>query len=68
MDEKRFIEKYRDKELVLKTYQVGDLSTYNVFVDDIPLEGDEEELFWILLPQTKILFEDADTEIVKLVV
>ena len=68
MDEQRFIEKYKDKEITVKTYKMGDLSTYLIFIDDKPLEGLEEDIFWGLLPNTQVIFSNKDTEILKLVV
>lgn len=68
MDEKQFIKTYKDKELTLKIYEEGSIFTYLVFVDGIALNKKEEEIFWTLLPQTKILYEDKNTEILKLII
>lgn len=68
MNEESFIKKYRNKEFTLKFYGDKDISTFLVFVDSLALDRDEEEIFWTLLPYTDLIYEDKDTEILKLII
>lgn len=68
MNDEEFIKKYKDKELTLKIYEDKDIFTYLIFVDGLPIPSSEEDAFWSLLPQTKIIYEDKNTEILKLII
>lgn len=66
MDEQQFIEKYRNELITIERYEIDDLSTYLISVNNEPLLGLEEEIFWTLLPETTTIYEDNNKEVVKL--
>lgn len=70
MDQKKFIEKYKDSQITIERIQEGDLYNYAILIDQKALDFDEEEIFWTLYQNTDTVYcsPSMDIEIVKLIV
>lgn len=65
MTQNQFLEKYKNKEFIVVTVEVNETPQNFVKVDNKILEEHEADIFWILYTDSKTIYADKTTEIVK---
>jgi len=65
MTQNQFLTKYKGKEFVIETSEVNETPVNIVKVNDKILEETEFQIFWTLYTESKTVYADKNTEIVK---